>query len=65
MSDNKNEFNIDDLVSNALGNIEQQTEDIKQKNDDADPYSIENGFEFGESSEKVDEMDLKSSSGKY
>ena len=36
MSDSKNDFNIDDLVARALGDIEQQAEDIKQKNDDVD-----------------------------
>lgn len=65
MSDSKNDFNIDDLVAKALGDIEQQTEDIKKKNDDADPFSIKNGFEFGNSGENSDDMELKSNSGKY
>lgn len=65
MSDSKNDFNIDDLVAKALGDIEQQTEDIKKKNDDVDPFSIKNGFEFGNSGENSDDMELKSNSGKY
>ena len=65
MSDSKNDFNIDDLVAKALGDIEQQAEDIKQKNDDVDPFSIKNGFEFGNSGENSDDMELKSNSGKY
>ena len=65
MSDSKNDFNIDDLVARALGDIEQQAEDIKQKNDDVDPFSIKNGFEFGNSGENSDDMELKSNSGKY
>lgn len=64
--DGKNdEFNIDDLVSQALSNIEKQTEEIKQKNDEADPFSIENGFCLGAQPQDGKLNELKSNSGKY
>ncbi len=68
MMDGKNdEFNIDELVSKALGNIEKQTDEIKQKNDEADPFSLENGFSLGaqRSEEDDDSIELSSNSGKY
>lgn len=68
MSDEKKPFDIDELVSQALGNIETQANDIKRKNDDADAYSIHNGFTFAadaKSDDVASENELKSHSSKY
>ena len=68
MSDEKKPFDIDELVSQALGNIETQANDIKRKNDDADAYSIHNGFTFAadaKSDDKSIDSELKSHSNKY
>ena len=68
LSDRNSPFDIDELVSQALGNIETQANDIKRKNDDADAYSIHNGFTFAadaKSDDVASENELKSHSSKY
>lgn len=67
MSDEKKPFDIDELVAKALGNIEIQANDIKRKNDDADAYSIHNGFTFASDAKTDDdgENELKSHSVEY